>query len=490
MSDPDCSRAAVDSFYTLRAGLPAGTACRGTACFVARHRRPGIWEGDHNPRIHCLGQCFDAPARAGEGSRPGIWIHSHHGPVLGHLARGGARSLPEYRALGGYQALQMAISGPPQTLINTIDASGLRGRGGAGFPTGRKWHSFADAVSSTEVGHIVANGDEGDPGAFVDRFLMEDDPFAVIEGLTLAALATGARHGHLYVRAEYPAAARNLSSALEEARAAGLLGPQILGSGLNFDIQLVHGRGSYACGEETALIRSLEHRRPEVQCRPPHPTQHGFLGHPTLVNNVETLANVPWIVRHGAAAFHGLGIGSSRGTKVLSLNSLFRNPGLHEVEFGTSLREIVEHHGGGLADGSPVQGILLGGPLSGVVFPPDFDTPLGFEELARIGAGVGHGGVIAFDARTSPHELAREVSRFAAEESCGKCTPCRLGAPRLQHLHAQESAGAIPETRSTGEVEALTEALIRTSLCGLGRGLGQFNRSLLNRPADGRPACR
>jgi formate dehydrogenase iron-sulfur subunit len=205
---------------------------------------------------------------------------------------------------------------------------------------------------------------------------------------------------------------------------------------------------------------------------------------------VETLANVPWIVRHGATAFHALGIGSSRGTKVLSLNSLFRHPGLHEVEFGTSLREIVEHHGGGLADGSPVQGILLGGPLSGIVFPTDFDTPLGFEELARIGAGVGHGGVIAFDTRTSPHELAREVSRFAAEESCGKCTPCRLGAPRLERLHAENAAGMPAEDRSNREIQALTEALTRTSLCGLGRGLGQFNRSLLNHAADGRSACR
>jgi NADH:ubiquinone oxidoreductase subunit F (NADH-binding) len=490
MPDPECSRAAVESFYTLRAGLPPGAVCRGTACFVARHRQPGFWPENRPPGIHCLGHCFDAPAHAGDGSRPGIWIHSHHGPVLGHVAIGGARCLAEYQALGGYRALQMALGGSAEAVLDAIDASGLRGRGGAGFPTGRKWHAFADAVRSAGVGHIVANGDEGDPGAFVDRFLMEDDPFAVIEGLTLASLATGARHGHLYVRAEYPAAARNLSSALEEARASGLLGPHILGSTLDFDIQLNHGRGSYVCGEETALIRSLEHRRPEVQSRPPHPTQHGFLGRPTLVNNVETLANVPWIVRHGAAAFHALGIGSSRGTKVLSLNSLFRHPGLHEVEFGTSLREIVEHHGGGLADGSPIQGILVGGPLAGVVFPKDFDTPLGFEELARIGAGVGHGGVIAFDGRTSPHELAREVSRFAAEESCGKCTPCRLGAPRLERLHAQNAAGTSQEDQSNGEIQALTEALIRTSLCGLGRGLGQFSRSLLNPPADGRPACR
>ena len=490
MPDVECSRAAADSFYSLRAGLPPGAICRGTACFVARHQRTDPWEKDHAAGVHCLGHCFAAPARVGEGSRPRIWIHPHRGPVLERLAGGGAQSLAGYQALGGYRALRMALSGRPEEVLESIEASGLRGRGGAGFPTGRKWHSFANAVHSAGVGHVVANGDEGDPGAFVDRFLMEDDPFAVIEGLTLAAFATGARQGHLYVRAEYPSAARNLSVALEEARASGLLGPHILGSTLDFDIQLTHGRGSYVCGEETALIRSLEHRRPEVQSRPPHPSQRGFLGHPTLVNNVETLANVPWIVRHGAAAFHALGVGSSRGTKVLSLNSLFRNPGLHEVEFGTSLREIVEHHGGGLADGSAVQGILLGGPLAGVVFPPDFDTPLGFEELARIGSGVGHGGVIAFDARTSLTELAREVSRFAREESCGKCTPCRLGAPRLERLHGQNTAGTPPALQSAKELRSLTDALIRTSLCGLGRGLGQFSRSLENRPADGRPACR
>ncbi len=478
MPDPECSRAAVESFYTLRAGLPPGAVCRGTACFVARHRRPDLWEAEHPPGVHCLGECFDAPSRAGNGIRPRIRIHSPHGPVLERLAAGGARHLVEYQALGGYQALRMAIAGSPETVLASVEESGLRGRGGAGFPTGHKWQAFAKSVGSAGVGHLVANGDEGDPGAFVDRFLMEDDPFAVIEGLTLAAFATGARHGHLYVRAEYPIASRNLASALEESRAAGLLGPRILGSTLDFDIQLTHGRGSYVCGEETALLRSLEHRRPEVQSRPPHPTQHGFLGRPTLVNNIETLANVPRIIRHGAAAFHALGVGSSRGTKVLSLNSLFRDPGLHEVEFGTPLREIVEHIGGGLADGSAVQGLLLGGPLSGVVFPQDFDTPLGFEELSRIGAGVGHGGVIAFDARTSPTELAREVSRFAAEESCGKCTPCRLGSRRLERLEAHSATGTASGTRSTEEIRALSDALIRTSLCGLGRGLGHVLRSL------------
>ena len=489
MPDPECSRAAVESFYTLRAGIPQAAACRGIACFVARHRRPDRWEENQVPRIHCLGRCFEAPAGAGDGTRPRIRIHSRHGPVLERLAAGGARSLLEYQALGGYRALRMAITGPAEAALDSIDASGLRGRGGAGFPTGRKWHSFVEAVRSTGIGHIVANGDEGDPGAFVDRFLMEDDPFVVIEGLTLAAWATGARTGHIYVRAEYPSAARGLSLALEEARAYGLLGPRILGSTLDFDIQIAHGRGSYVCGEETALIHSLEQRRPEVLSRPPHPTQHGFLGRPTLVNNIETLANVPWIIRHGAAAFHALGIASSRGTKVLSLNSLFRHPGLHEVEFGTSLREIIEHHGGGLADGAAVQGILLGGPLAGVVFPSDFDTPLGFEELARLGAGVGHGGVIAFDVRTSVTELAREVSRFAAEESCGKCTPCRLGAPRLQRLH-QGAVETSQEADSNPEIRALTDALIRTSLCGLGRGLGQFTRSLLNRTAARRAECR
>lgn len=489
MPDPESRRAASESFYTLRTGLPPGAVCRGTACFVARHLRPSLWTEEQAPSVHCLGQCFDAPARTGDTTRPGIRIHAHHGPVLERLAAGGARSLAEYQSLGGYRALRMAIGGSPAAVLSSIDASGLRGRGGAGFPTGHKWKSFAEAVRSAGVGHIVANGDEGDPGAFVDRFLMEDDPFGVIEGLTLAALATGARQGHLYVRAEYPGAARNLSSALEEARASGLLGPQILGSTLDFDIQLTHGHGSYVCGEETALLRSLEHRRPEVQTRPPHPTQQGFLGRPTLVNNVETLANVPWIVRHGAPAFHALGVGSSRGTKVLSMTSLFRNPGLHEVEFGASLREIVEHHGGGLADGAAVQGLLLGGPLSGVVFPKDFDTPLGFEELSRIGAGVGHGGVIAFDARTCLAELAREVSRFAAEESCGKCTPCRLGAPRLERLQAQSATGTTSEAHQTDEIEALSDALIQTSLCGLGRGLGQFTQSLLNRKPQRRPAC-
>ncbi len=466
--------AAVDSFHRLPNGLPPEARCQGTACFVARHRDPARWASTGSAAVHCLGQCFSGPAAAGDGRRPQVTVDSRESVVLDRVAHGGARTLDRYLDRGGYTALTGALTLGRGGVLRAVDDSELRGRGGAGFPTGTKWRALAQGIRSAGDGFVVANADEGDPGAFMDRFLMEDDPFALIEGMTLAAFATGARRGWIYLRAEYPAAGRALRSALGEARDSGRLGPRILGGDFDFEIGIVAGRGSYICGEETALIRSLEGRRPEVQSRPPLPTEHGFRGQPTLVNNVETLVNIPWIVRHGAEAFKSLGFSRSRGTKAVSLNSLFRRPGLYEVEFGVTVRHLVEELGGGLRDGAAIQGLLIGGPLAGILGPRHFDTPFGFEELQAVGACVGHGGIVAFDSRTSLAELAHQISRFAADESCGKCTPCRLGSRRLEELFARACPPGALNLGEEREVQRLTQALQWSSLCGHGRGLGDL----------------
>jgi formate dehydrogenase iron-sulfur subunit len=329
-----------------------------------------------------------------------------------------------------------------------------------------------------DVKYVIANADEGDPGAYVDRFIMELDPHALIEGMTIAARAVGAGHGWIYLRSEYPLARLSLERALDEARRAGRLGDDILGSGFAFDIQVFTGHGSYVCGEETALIHSLEGRRPEPSVRPPFPTESGYQGRPTLVNNVETLASVPWIIRHGGAAYSALGTGTSRGTKVLSLNSLFARPGLYEVDFGTPVRRIVEQLGGGLRTGS-LKGLIIGGPLAGIIPPHLLDTPLGFDELRAIGASVGHGGVIGFDHSTSIESLIHHVVEFGASESCGKCTPCALGCPELARIFAPPDSSRSTPGRDREMTLSVVSALKNASLCGHGAGVAEFVASAL-----------
>jgi NADH:ubiquinone oxidoreductase subunit F (NADH-binding) len=310
--------------------------------------------------------------------------------------------------------------------------------------------------------YVVANADEGDSGAFSDRILMEDDPHALIEGMAIAAHAIGAARGWIYLRQEYPAARLSLEHALSEVREAGLLGR-------GFDIEICVGQGSYICGEESALLRSIEGRRPEVMARPPYLTEHGIFGQPTVANNVETFATVPWIIAHGGDVYQAMGFSKSRGTKLVSLNSLFARPGLYEVEFGIPVRRIVEEIGGGLRAGA-LKGVIIGGPLAGIIPPGLLDTPFGFEELAAIGASAGHGGVIAFDERTSIAALVRHVFSFGAYESCGKCTPCRLGTRRIEEIFAKAD---------DGEWREIVSALKWTSLCGHGMGLAAFAESVM-----------
>jgi formate dehydrogenase iron-sulfur subunit len=467
----------VDSFYRLpRDG--SERACDGTACFVARHLRverptPAPIDG---ARIYCLGKCHLAPATTRDQGRPTMAVRARRGVVLDRLVEGDVPNLAEYESRGGYRALAAALRRGPAEILGLVEGSGLRGRGGAAFPTGRKWRAVADQPPGERF--VVANADEGDPGAYIDRWILEGEPHRVIEALAIAAHAVGARRGFIYLRGEYPAARLRLEAALAEARDRGHLGERVHGASFDFDIRLEIGRGSYVCGEETALLNALEGKRPEVRARPPYPAERGLHGKPTLVQNVETLAAIPWIVEQGSAAYRALGFSKSRGTKVVSLNSLFQRPGLYEVELGTPVRSIVDELGGGLREGA-LRGVIIGGPLAGILPPALLDTPLGFEELHAVGAAVGHGGVVAFDHHTSIAELVHHVFAFGAYESCAKCTPCRLGAPRIERIFAGVVAGRSASARDREEWRELIPLLAATSLCGHGTGLADFAASVI-----------
>lgn len=477
----------VESFYHLPHGGHEGKACQGTACFAAKHFNPGRWAEAcaNNPRVYCLGECFASPAKGQTKPRPPVKIFSKHGIVLGRIAAGGARSLAAAQKHGAYSALPKVLVSSPEHVLAAVETSGLRGRGGAGFPTGRKWRAVASQPPGQK--YVVANADEGDAGAYIDRYLMEDDPHALIEGMVIAGYAVGASKGYIYVRAEYPLADTILRAAIAESCAAGWLGPRVGGKDFAFELEVYSGHGSYVCGEETSLLRSIEGKRPEVMARPPYPTERGLFDRPTLLNNVETLVSVPWIVAHGGEAYAALGFSKSRGTKALSLNSLFNRPGLYEVEFGVTVRHIVEEIGGGLRNGAKLKGVLIGGPIIGMVPPHLLDTPLGFEELAAIGAGVGHGGVVAFDEHTSIPALVEHVFSFGAYESCGKCTPCRSGSGRVEEIFANACAGDATAA-DLRECCDLVAALKLASLCGHGTGLARFAESILRYyPSDIEP---
>jgi formate dehydrogenase iron-sulfur subunit len=470
-------RADVESFYHLRSGLAPGPAWSGLACYGARRAEPARWrEAEAQPApAYCLGKCYRAPARAADAERPNVVVRAREAVVARRLGERAAPALDAYCARGGYEALRAALRRPPDEILRMVEASELRGRGGAAFPAGRKWRAVARETAVEKF--VVANADEGDPGAYGDRLILEDDPHGVIEALAIAGYAVGARRGIVYLRVEYPDAGRRLAAAVAEARHAGLLAAPLPGTEFSFDVDLDVGRGSYVCGEETAMLNAIEGRRPEVRVRPPYPSAVGLFGKPTLVNNVETLVAIPWILEHGADAYRRLGCASSRGTKLLSLNSLFRRPGLYEVELGISVRAVVEELGGGLASGR-LRGVIVGGPLAGVVPPSLLDTPLAFDELRAIGASVGHGGVVAFDEHTSIAELIHHVFAFGAFESCGKCTPCRLGARRIEVVFRDIAAGA-PTSPAVGEeCLQIIRTLAATSLCGHGSGLAEFAASI------------
>ena len=374
-------------------------------------------------------------------------------------------SLDDYRAHGGFRGLARAIEIGPAATVEAVVESRLRGRGGAGFPTGVKWQGAADAPGARR--HVVANADEGDSGTFADRMLMEGDPFALIEGMLIAGFAVGATHGWVYTRSEYPHAIAAFDRALIVAREAGLLGADVLGARFAFDIVQRVGAGAYICGEETSLLDSIEGKRGQVRAKPPLPVHKGLFGEPTVINNVVTLASVPAILADGADAYQALGFGRSRGTMPIQLAGNIRHPGLFEAPFGLTLGELVDDIGGGTATGRPVRAVQAGGPL-GAYFPRAlFDTIYDYEAFAARDGLIGHGGLVVFDDTVDMARQARFAMEFCAVESCGKCTPCRVGSVRGVEVFDRILAG-VDVDANLDLIRDLCETLKFGSLCALG----------------------
>ncbi|HQC55261.1 MAG TPA: NADH-quinone oxidoreductase subunit NuoF [Clostridia bacterium] len=375
--------------------------------------------------------------------------------------------IDEYIAYDGYQALIKALTEmKPQEVIDVIKASGLRGRGGGGFPTGLKWQFTANAPGNDKV--VCCNADEGDPGAFMDRSVLEGDPHVVIEAMTIAGYAIGAEKGYIYVRAEYPIAVRRLGIAIEQAKEYGLLGQNILNTGISFDLEIRLGAGAFVCGEETALMASIEGRRGEPRPRPPFPATKGLFGKPTLLNNVETYANIPQILLKGAEWFGSMGTDTSKGTKVFALGGKIVNTGLVEIPMGTPLRTIIEDIGGGIPNGKKFKAAQTGGPSGGCIPASHLDVPIDYDNLAKIGSIMGSGGLIVMDEDNCMVDIAKFFLQFTQDESCGKCVPCRIGTKRLLEYLEKITKGQAT-MQDLDDMEALCYYIKDNSLCGLGQ---------------------
>ncbi|QFY10202.1 protein disulfide oxidoreductase [Nonomuraea phyllanthi] len=474
--------------------------CTATACFAAQAGRhlPAIEDAlgvraDDDPRhgagvslrtVRCLGYCYAGPACL-DGEIPCVGPDIA-GQVAGLVGRR-APSIPAADATGQPVVLAGIVAGEapwrtwtetvgrhsPEQVRSEVAASGLRGRGGAGFPVAAKW---AAAGGSPET-VVIANGDEGDPGSYADRLLMEVDPARVLEGLALACFACGARRGLVLVRSEYPRALAAMRAAVEQARSQGHLGRRVHGSGVDLEVEVVAGAGSYVAGEETALIAGLEGGRGCARARPPYPTSRGLWDAPTVVNNVETLAAVPWIVRRGGDAYARRGVPSETGTKLVCLSERFARPGCYEVDLGTPIRRIVTELGGGLREGGELGVLQVGGPLGGFLSEADLDAPLTEAGLSGYGAALGHAGLVAVERRLEPLDVLRHVWAFAAAESCGACSPCRVGSRRGLE---QAGAGVAPGAAYARMLNVMGEA----SLCAFGRRLPAAVRSLARAYGD------
>lgn len=489
-------RAAVSSYADLAEGPADVRVCVGTSCALAGGEELAeALAGRTRTRVaHCLGHCDRSPALlrrdgrvalpgAGAGAdaalaaepgraAPSVRARCPEPIVTRRLGRGGFADLARARADGAYATLERALSRGPEAVLAAVEASGLRGRGGAGFATGRKWRLAA--ATPADARYVICNGDEGDPGSFVDRLLMEEDPHGVIEALALCAFAVGAREGVAFVRSEYPVARAALSQAADDARAAGILGAALMGAGPPFDVRVVSGLGSYVCGEETALLEALEGRRCEVRLRPPYPVTAGLHGRPTVVDNVETLVDAVWIVERGADAYASLGTAASKGTKALSLNHGFARPGVLEVEMGTPLREVVEEDAGGPAGPAPLAAVLAGGPMGCVIPPREWDVPLCYSAMDERGLVLGHGGLVALPDDADMGALLRGWLRFMASESCGRCAPCSLGSRRALDLAGDPGLRAARD-----ELARLLDVIATASLCAFGQGIPRPVRRLV-----------
>ncbi len=506
LSVPPAEAYGVASFYALISleKRPARVAhvCDDVACRT-RGAMDMLAAFDERNDVHsspCLGQCDTAPAvffqRAGESdgvevratprrvldvldgappARPDLLIPQAGDPSLCLLKRVGTvdpSSLDDYRASGGYQALERAAEIGPERVIAEVKKSGIRGRGGAAFPMGVKWEAVAGSRRAPR--YLICNADESEPGTFKDRVLMEGDPFALVESMTIAGLAIGAETGFLYVRAEYPDAQALLESATEAARSAGLLGQRVLGTGASFDIEIRRGGGAYICGEETALMNSIEGLRGEPRNKPPFPTQAGLFGCPTVINNVETLINVPEILRRGGDSYARIGTSGSTGPKLFCLSGAVGRPGTYEVEFGITLGDLIELSGG--VTGSGVLGaILLGGAAGLFVGEEHLDMPLTFEGAQERGASLGSGVVMVFDDRADFPDLATRIARFFRDESCGQCVPCRVGTVRQEELLSRHRGGVGFDVQLFDDIHRV---MADASICGLGHTASSAIRSL------------
>ncbi len=397
--------------------------------------------------------------RLGHGPTEDVeWLRSQQRLTFERVGVTDPLSPSDFEAHGGLAGLRRALQTDPAELCTLVADSGLRGRGGAGFPTGIKWRTVLQTPGEPKF--VVCNADEGDSGTFADRMLIEGDPFLLIEGMLIAAVAVGATEGYVYLRSEYPDAVATLRQAIDVAYLQGWLGEDVLGSGRRFDLQVRVGAGAYICGEETAMLDSLEGRRGMVRAKPPLPAIEGLFGQPTAINNVLSLAAVPWIVANGAQAYADLGVGRSRGTQVFQLAGNIAQGGIVETAFGLSLRELVEGYGGGTRSGRPVRAVQVGGPLGAYVPVDRLDLPMDYEAFAAAGAMVGHGGVVVFDDTVDMAQQARFAMEFCAEESCGKCTPCRVGAVRGVEVIDRLVAATDP-------IEKRTQLTLLTDLCDL-----------------------
>jgi formate dehydrogenase iron-sulfur subunit len=489
----DASACSLGANATARA-LEAEAVRRGRTVRIVRNGSRGLfWLEPLVEVVTAGGRVAYGPVLAGDVAKlfdAGLLEGGAHALRLGDIASHpylasqqrltGARlgivdpgSLDDYVANGGYAGLAAALAMAPAQIVKAVADSGLRGRGGAAFPTGIKWQTVHDQPAGQK--YIACNADEGDSGTFSDRMLMEGDPFALIEGMTIAGIAVGASQGYIYLRVEYPHAARALARAIQVARARGYLGADVRGSGRRFDIAVRLGAGAYICGEETSMLESLEGRRGEVRVRPPLPAIKGLFGQPTVVNNVVTLASVPIVLARGAQFYQDFGVGRSRGTIPLQLAGNVKHGGLVERAFGLTVKELVYDYGGGSASGRPVRAVQIGGPLGAYLPASEFDTPLEYEALSARSALLGHGGVVVFDDRVDMARMARYALEFCAVESCGKCTPCRIGSARGVELVDRIIAARSGANGHGGSQQAdmtlldeLCDTMLNGSLCGLG----------------------
>jgi NADH:ubiquinone oxidoreductase subunit F (NADH-binding) len=494
--------AAARSHADLTATPGATRICRGTSCELRGAAAVAEALSHDGPvrSAYCLGYCHRSPAVLDAAG--GVWVDVDPSRIVGELGRptalppaprveslgpepivtrrigrGDFSPLAKARADGAYQTLARALSLGGEAVLRELERSGERGRGGGGFPTAVKWRRAAAATDAEKV--VIVNGDEGDPGSFVDRVLLERDPHGVLEGLALSALAVGARRGIVFVRSEYPRAIQRMRVAVAEAEQAGILGERLAGDGPSLHVSVVEGFGSYVCGEETALIAALQGERGEVRPRPPYPAERGLSGHPTVVNNVETLVNVPWIVERGGAAFAAIGTKHSNGTKALCLNSGFASPGIVEVPFGWSLRDVIQDWGATSCDESELAGVLVGGPMGSFVTPRECDVALCWAALAERGVRLGHGGLVAVPRGTDLAALARQLLGFVAAESCGRCLPCRAGSARALQLAHGDLRGNAPAIRS------VLDLMHAASLCAFGRDTPGPVQALMERALHG-----